>query len=279
MKICDRSLAYTRRVSDAISRKGHLRPDSRAPVSRISPGPLGAPLARWFWVPEWDLPPGAVHEALTLPFPACQLVVEPDGVIVYGPVTRAWRRDLTGRGWAVGALLTPGAAHALLGEVVDWQDRTTRAKGAEGLRAEVGAVMDGDDPVDVRHADAARRVEEWLVARAGDAVATDPEAASAARLVDLADCSPDLVRVPDLADALGMSVRTVQRLAASHVGMSPAAMIRRRRLQEAAERVRREPGADLATVAADLGYSDHAHLTREFVRVLGFTPSGYRAEP
>ena len=30
-------------------------------------------------------------------------------------------------------------------------------------------------------------------------------------------------------------------------------------------------------IAADLGYADHAHLTREFRRVLGFTPSGYRS--
>lgn len=68
-----------------IPRKGHLRPDDKVPVSRILPSPPAEPLARWFWVPEWDLPHGVVHEALTLPFPACQLVVEPDGVVVHGP--------------------------------------------------------------------------------------------------------------------------------------------------------------------------------------------------
>ena len=261
-----------------VPERGQLRPDERAPVSRILPGPQGAALARWFWVPEWDLPAGAVHEALTLPFPACQLVVEPDGVHLYGPVTRAWRRDLVGRGWAVGALLTPGAAHALLGEVVKWQDRTTRTKGADLLFADVTAVMDGEGQVDERHCAAAALVEDWLVARVGDAVAADPDAALARRLVDLADGSPDLIRVGDIATALAMSVRAVQRLAASHVGMSPAAMIRRRRLQKAAERVRQEPATDLATIAADLGYADHAHLTREFRRVVGFTPTGYRSD-
>jgi AraC-like DNA-binding protein len=53
-------------------------------------------------------------------------------------------------------------------------------------------------------------------------------------------------------------------------------LIRRRRLQEAAERVRGDPRADLARIAHDLGYVDHAHLTTDFRRVLGFTPSGYR---
>lgn len=265
-------------VVHGIPEKGQLRPDERAPVSRILPSAKGEPLLRWLWVPEWDLPEGRVHEALTLPFPACQLVVEPDGVHLYGPVTLAWRRELTGHGWAVGALLTPGAAHALLGELALWQDRTTPAKGSARLHEEVTSVMDSPAPAPDRHREAAGLLEGWLVDHVADAVAADPEAGTARRLVDLADGDPALLRADDLARRLAMSERSVQRLAASHVGMGPASMIRRRRLQEAAARVRDEPGVDLAAIAADLGYADHAHLTREFRRVLGFTPTGYRAE-
>lgn len=264
-------------MSEAIPRKGQLRPDARAPVSRILPTAEGEPLARWFWVPEWDLPEGAVHEALTLPFPACQLVVEADAVRVHGPVSRAWRRDLTGRGWAVGALLRPGAAHALVGDVGTLRDRDTETKGATRLRADVTRVMDGPGDADERHTAAARLLEVWLATQVGAAVVADPDAVPARRLVELADSDPSLLRVDDLAARLGASVRTVQRLASTHVGMSPGEIIRRRRLQEAAERVREEPGADLSTIAADLGYADHAHLTREFGRMLGFTPTGYRA--
>ncbi len=279
----------------AISRKGHVRPDERVPVSRILPSPAAEPLVRWFWVPEWDLPPGAVHEALTLPFPACQLVVGPDGVGVHGPVTRAWRRDLTGCGWAVGALLLPGAAHALVGDVTAIRDTTTPAKGATRLLADVTTVMgkvmggvgSGSVPASrsgsgaagtpARHEAAARLVEQWLVRTVGPVVAGDPEAETARRLVLLADGDPQLLRVDDLAARLMVSRRSLERLARTHVGMTPAGMIRRRRLQEAAERVRTDAGADLASIAADLGYADHAHLTREFRRVLGFTPSGYRS--
>ena len=53
-------------------------------------------------------------------------------------------------------------------------------------------------------------------------------------------------------------------------------MIRRRRLQEAAERLRTDPDTSLAAVAADLGYSDHAHLANEFRSVLGLTLGTYR---
>lgn len=59
---------------------------------------------------------------------------------------------------------------------------------------------------------------------------------------------------------------------------SPAALIRRRRLQEAADRVRSDPAADLAQkIAAELGYADQAHLANDFQRFLGFTPSSYRS--
>ena len=74
----------------------------------------------------------------------------------------------------------------------------------------------------------------------------------------------------------GWAVRTLQRLARQYVGLPPAAMIRRRRLQEAAERLRHEPGIDIAAEANDLGYADHAHLTTDFRNVLNFTPSAYR---
>ena len=53
-------------------------------------------------------------------------------------------------------------------------------------------------------------------------------------------------------------------------------MIRRRRIQEASERLRINPGSDIATVAADFGYSDQAHFANDFRTVLGLTPGAYR---
>jgi AraC-like DNA-binding protein len=54
-------------------------------------------------------------------------------------------------------------------------------------------------------------------------------------------------------------------------------MIRRRRLQEAAQRLREGPDVRLADVAADLGYADQAHLANDFRALLGLTPSEYRS--
>jgi len=73
-----------------------------------------------------------------------------------------------------------------------------------------------------------------------------------------------------------MSVRTVQRLAERYFELPPLALIRRRRLQEAAELLRTEPSTAVAAIASELGYADHAHLANEFRDTLGFTASNYR---
>lgn len=101
------------------------------------------------------------------------------------------------------------------------------------------------------------------------------DALLANRLSELAE-DAGVHRVGTLAERLAVSERTLQRLARTHIGLTPAALIRRRRLQEAAERIRDDPDADLATLATDSGYTDQAHLTNEFARVLGFTPARYR---
>lgn len=61
------------------------------------------------------------------------------------------------------------------------------------------------------------------------------------------------------------------------IGLPPLAVLRRYRLQEAAQRLHEDPGLSVAEVAADLGYADQAHLSAGFSRVLGLAPSGYRS--
>jgi len=88
---------------------------------------------------------------------------------------------------------------------------------------------------------------------------------------------PTLTKVAQLEPRLHASVRTLQRVAARYFGLSLHSMIRRRRLQEAAQRIREEPQLALAELATSLGYADHAHFTTDFTTLLGMTPSAYRA--
>ena len=115
----------------------------------------------------------------------------------------------------------------------------------------------------------------WLVETAP---APTRDALLANTMADLIDADPGVLRVEDAAARLNVSARTLQRLARRYVGLPPLTMIRRRRLQEAAERLRADPAMNLAAVAADLGYADHAHLANEFRSVLGLTLSTYRQQ-
>lgn len=91
---------------------------------------------------------------------------------------------------------------------------------------------------------------------------------------------------------LGVSKRTLERLFADQVGFAPRTYQRLRRVGAVArelEQTKRDvavaiPGRilpqldTLSDIAHRMGYTDHAHMTREFGRVMGVTPSRYRLE-
>lgn len=86
-------------------------------------------------------------------------------------------------------------------------------------------------------------------------------------------------RVGQVCEKFAITERTLQRLTARRIGLSPKWLIRRRRLHEAAERLADRDRPDLARVAADLGYADQAHFIRDLRAVTGLTPGEFAAEP
>ncbi len=249
--------------------RGVLFPRRLPEFHRLAPPDAVAHAVAWFWIPEWDLEQGEVSPQEIVGYPALNLVVEESGVVLAGASTRAGVRELSGRGWAVGALLRPAAVGRLVEDPASVRDRTVPFA-APDLHLTVSAAMSGGAD---RRERAVAAFSDWLRARIGE---PDDAGVHANAMADLL-MGDSGVRSPEQAAArLAVSVRTLQRMAHRFVGLPPAAMIRRRRLQEAAERVREVPSADLASVAAEFGYADQAHLTREFRSVLGFAPSQYR---
>lgn len=249
---------------------GVLYPERLPEFHRLPATGAAAELVAWFWIPEWDIEPGGFSRQEIVGYPALNLVVEHDGVTLSGPTTRASHRDLRGRGWAVGALLRPAAVAALVDDPSALVD-TARALPEPSLHADVTAAMASGEG----HRDrAVETFSRWLVERVGP---LDESAHQANALVDVLGGAGAALTPVEAATRLAVSVRTLQRMAHRYVGVSPAAMIRRRRLQEAAQLVRADPRADLAAIAAELGYADHAHLTRDFRSVLGLAPRSYRA--
>ncbi|MFB7240244.1 DUF6597 domain-containing transcriptional factor [Streptomyces sp. NPDC056269] len=108
--------------------------------------------------------------------------------------------------------------------------------------------------------------------------APDPEADRAMELVDLVRGDRTVRKVAQLVAATGLSARSLQRLFARHVGVGPKWVILRYRIHEALERAEAADsagGPDWAALAAELGYSDQAHLVREFTATIGVPPTAY----
>jgi AraC-like DNA-binding protein len=85
------------------------------------------------------------------------------------------------------------------------------------------------------------------------------------------------LRSSDVATALDVDMRSLQRRFRHYVGVGPKWVIRRYRLHEAAEQLKAETPPPLADLAASLGYADQAHFARDFKRVVGRTPGSFAA--
>lgn len=80
--------------------------------------------------------------------------------------------------------------------------------------------------------------------------------------------------VTGLAESLRTSPRTLQRLFARDVGISPKRLARIVRFQRVFAAWREDPDS-LARVAAECGYFDHAHLVRDFRELAGLPPATF----
>jgi AraC-like DNA-binding protein len=240
-------------------------------------GPQAA-LVQRFWIPVWSVPPGQEAVQRVLQYPVCLVVVAPDYARFYGVVSGLSTTTLTGDGWAVGVMLTPAAGALVAGGPVSaYTDRFVDVGdvlGDDGARltARVRAAMAGDPHSPAAHA-AARAAYDDALRRF---LPVDDEGLLVDRVVALVEWRPDLTRVDRLCEETGLSERALQRLVSRRLGLTPKWLVQRRRLQEAAGRLR-ERTATVAEVAAALGYADQPHLTRDFARVTGMTPGEFAA--
>lgn len=78
--------------------------------------------------------------------------------------------------------------------------------------------------------------------------------------------------IGELAAAVRLSPRQLQRRFSAAVGLTPKQFARVRRLREALVHLVEASDVRWSTVAAELGYADQAHLIREFTALAGLPP-------
>jgi AraC-like DNA-binding protein len=235
----------------------------------------------WYWLIDWDLP--APYASHIVPHPSVNLTFQwdesdeteaPPYSEVTGVALGLYTRKLTGRGRVCGAKFRPGGFRPYTPEVPvsRWTGRALPAR-------EVFPQITGDTArTVVTAADDRARVaalDAFLLSLRHD---PDPQADLAIDLVRHIRADRTVRRVGDFARAEGLSVRALQRLFATCVGVSPKWVILRYRIHEALEQAGTRDDIDWAALAADLGYADQAHLVRDFTATVGVPPTAYATE-
>lgn len=186
--------------------------------------------------------------------------------VVGGPRWSPWVRDVSKPVRSLGAQLRPGAAEllfgipaeALSGRHTPLEDLWPGARFRERLREVEGLPLQLD------------RFESLLAERVPDSGALHPVVAHALeRFRVVRDVGP-VVR------ETGYSHRQFVSLFRRAVGMPPKRWCRVRRFKAALDRLAATPGIAWADLALSSGFSDQAHLVREFRALSGLTPGGYR---
>lgn len=243
-------------------------------LQRYEPGEALAPYVDRLWCVSWNLGPEEVFDQPIFAHPTVNVVLEQDRAAVYGIPTRLSRQRLTGDGWAVAAMFRPGGASPFVGPARLWTDQVEPIASlwSDGA-AMVAAVRGTCGPPPVAEPARVARLRSFLADRAPAVVPAETALATTAAELIAGDRS--LCRVEELAGRFGVSVRSLQRLFAEHVGISPKKVIRRYRLLEAAEAVSAGTHVSWARLAVELGFTDQAHLTRDFSSAFGVSPARY----
>ncbi len=246
----------------------------RVHAQTYAPAPDLAPVVASYWVGAWSLRGEAPHVTELLSDPCVHIVFETGdrgtSARVVGVCTRLWTRTLAGEGRVRAVKLRAGAVRAFIHvPAAELSDRIvpleTLFDGTAALTAAVIGPAD-DTAAFIAFAD-------WL--RERRMTAAREKIAQAVALVERVVDDPDLTTAGQLARSQQLSLRQLQRLFRDYVGASPKWVIRRNRLQEAADRIERGDVVSLAALAADLGYADQAHFTRDFVSAVGKSPTAF----
>ena len=226
---------------------------------------------------EHVLPTGAMHLVFRLSGPPLRLF---DGTadalgstfghaVVGGARAIFYARDVSVPTRSVGAQLRPGAAQALFGLPAD---------ALAGHHTPLDALWGRDAASALERLHAATTptlqldvLEALLAARLKGAQPVRPAIAHALRQLD------NGVRVDDVVQCSGYSHRSLIALFREASGLAPKAYARVTRFQRLLSAVHTGPALRWAELALDAGYSDQAHLGREFRAIAGVTPRAWRS--
>lgn len=255
--------------------RGILRlppPTGQLTHMRRKPPACLAPWIDHYWMVTWHLPQPFLQE--TVPHPNIYLVFENGKCVIGGISTKKFSRVLEGKSGVFGVKFRPGGFRPFI-----------QAPAATLLNTLVPASrIFGED------ADRLERALRALPWKPGKMIAAtnkffraripqpDPEIELADRIIGLILQDREIKTVEDLAKRTEIGKRKLQRLFSEYVGISPKWVIRRYRMHELIDLLKRGEEPDWAQTALALGYFDQAHLINDFKTIVGYPPAKYRSQ-
>ncbi|AKU20845.1 helix-turn-helix domain-containing protein [Massilia sp. NR 4-1] len=250
------------------------------------PGAALRPFIKQLWVHdaaqtahpgrEHVLPTGLAHLVFRLAGPPLRIYADADDAngavlrepVLGGPRSSFYIKEVGPPVLSVGVQLEPGALQALFGvSAAELAGRHTPLSELCGGQGD-SVLQQLNEAVDARQTLAV--LESWLAARLPRVHGLHPGVAQI-----LGGITHE-TRVDEMVRASSYSHRGFNALFSQATGFSPKRYTRLLRFQALLAAVRAQPASPLSELALALGYSDQAHMNREFREFAGLTPLQYR---
>lgn len=262
----------------ADERSGVLHPRNlrRYGATWFDPDPAVGAIVDQYWHVHWNLPGDVSIDQRIIDFPAITLTIEegdvPAPFVATGLHSRAWRRRIVGRGTVFAIRLRP-AGLPILSDLTPQQlaDRTLPVTEDSDPRLFAVLTRIAEAPIPQ---DRARIANDVILERASERPLR-PDLLLANAVVKELSSRLRARTGANIADAFGVSERTIQRALRATLGRGPKWVSKRIRLQEVARALASTDAIDVAALATELGYADQAHLTADFRTTAGTTPGAY----
>jgi AraC-like DNA-binding protein len=253
----------------------------------IEPSPLLRPYVWSYWYFRRDTPLGTYQEEYMHPTGGFGIVfnfadvMRLDGNLLSSPIsldganTISRKMEFSGTFELLGIRFREGGAYPFFAmplaelrnevAILDALDRPSSLRDLYGRLVEAHSL-----------AERISLIEQWLIrclSQGKDRESLIP--ATLAALKQMVNPSVEPLAMPQLAEQFAISQRQLERLYQNQVGFSPKQYTQLLRIQTARLALKKINGESITRLAADLGFYDQSHFTREFNAVIGVTPSTY----
>jgi AraC-like DNA-binding protein len=195
--------------------------DQHYQLRRYLPDPTIAPLVEEFWLVDWDLRDQPPHTQQNLPDPNMHLVISNQDTKVMGPVSKKYRYTMQQQGKIIGVKFNLGVLAKKLPSPID-KAVDNEFEAAEVFEFDQQKVLDNTLNAKSDKEVVANLSHELLTS----IIQVEPAMFKVQTLVQQIKNNSEINRVETLAALSQTSVRNLQRLFKTYVGLSPKWLIR-----------------------------------------------------